>query len=64
VQYARATGARVIAVDAGDEKGEMCKQLGAEEYIDFTKTENVEDEVRRITTHGGESVPETPQCCR
>jgi len=35
VQYARYAGIRVLAIDAGD-KGELCKSLGAEEFIDFT----------------------------
>ena len=53
VQYAKAMGVRVIAVDAGDEKGKLCKELGAEEYLDFTKVKDLEEEVRQITVHGG-----------
>lgn len=30
VQYARAMGLRVIAIDTGDSKKEMCLRLGAE----------------------------------
>lgn len=37
VQYAKAMGIRVIAIDGGDEKRELCRKLGAEEFIDFTK---------------------------
>lgn len=35
VQYAKAMGMRIIAIDGGDDKKELCKRLGAEEYIDF-----------------------------
>jgi propanol-preferring alcohol dehydrogenase len=38
VQYAKAMGMRVIAVDGGDEKRDLCKKLGAEAFIDFTTT--------------------------
>lgn len=53
MQYAKAMGIRVIAVDGGEEKDKLCKDLGAEEYIDFTKVKNMEEEVLRITTYGG-----------
>lgn len=34
IQYAKAMGYRVIAIDAGKEKEEYCIQLGAEVYVD------------------------------
>jgi len=37
VQYAKAMGMRVIAIDGGEEKRKLCKELGAEEFIDFTQ---------------------------
>lgn len=37
VQYAKAMGMRVIAIDGGDKKKTLCMKLGAEAYIDFTK---------------------------
>lgn len=46
-------GLRIIAVDAGDEKGELCTKLGAEKYIDFTKATNLIEEIMGITTYGG-----------
>lgn len=52
VQYAKAMGMRVIAVDGGEEKGKLCKDLGAEEYLDFTAVENMAAEVTRITKYG------------
>lgn len=36
VQYAKAMGMRVIAIDGGDAKRELCMKLGAEAFIDFT----------------------------
>ena len=36
VQYAKAMGMRVIAVDGGDEKRDLCKRLGIEAFIDFS----------------------------
>ena len=38
MQYAKAMGFRVIAIDTGSEKQEMClNTLGAEEFVDFAK---------------------------
>ena len=47
---------RVIAVDGGDEKRDLCKRLGAEEFIDFTTTKDIAAEVLRITTYGAHGV--------
>lgn len=44
---------RVIAIDGGKEKEELCKKLGAEEYIDFMTCKDIKAEVMRITTYGG-----------
>lgn len=49
-------GMRVIAIDGGAEKGELCKKLGAEEYIDFTSTKDIAAEIMRITTYGAHGV--------
>lgn len=38
VQYAKALGARVVALDRGD-KEEFCKGLGADAFVDFTRFE-------------------------
>ena len=47
---------RVIAIDGGDAKGELCKKLGAEHYIDFHKVKDVAAEVKSITTYGAHGV--------
>lgn len=48
-------GMRVIAVDGGDEKRNLCKRLGAEAFIDFT-TKDIIAEIMRITTYGAHGV--------
>jgi propanol-preferring alcohol dehydrogenase len=50
VQLAKAMGMRVIAIDGGEEKKELClKTLGADEFIDFTQVKDVAEEVIRVT---------------
>ncbi|KXH36855.1 zinc-binding dehydrogenase [Colletotrichum simmondsii] len=49
VAYARAMGYRVIGVDAGPEKGEICKDQGAEVYIDVTEPGTLAEKVRKAT---------------
>lgn len=56
VQYARAMGMRIIAVDGGAEKDKLCKDLGAEVYIDFTKVKDIPVEVEKITTYGAHGI--------
>ncbi|UPL00882.1 hypothetical protein LCI18_011816 [Fusarium solani-melongenae] len=53
LQYAKAMGMRAIAVDGG-QKEKMCRDLGAEEFIDFSG--DVVGEVMRITTYGAHGV--------
>ncbi|KIM61842.1 hypothetical protein SCLCIDRAFT_1215659 [Scleroderma citrinum Foug A] len=38
VQYARNMGFRVIAIDSGKEKRELCLSLGAEKWVDFRES--------------------------
>jgi len=56
VQYARAQGVQVIGIDGGDEKGTFVKSIGAEKYIDFTKTTDLVQEVIKITGGGAHAV--------
>lgn len=49
-------GMRVIAVDGGEDKRKLCKDLGAEEFIDFGETKDLAAEVTRITTYGAHAV--------
>ncbi|AEO71501.1 f1130d7d-60cf-481d-be96-77bddcf93987 [Thermothielavioides terrestris] len=52
IQYARAMGLRVIAIDGGREKGESCRQLGAAAYVDFTSSSDLVQEVKQATPEG------------
>jgi propanol-preferring alcohol dehydrogenase len=48
VQLAKAMGMRVVGVDGGDEKRDLCMKLGCEAFVDFTKVDNVAEEVVKI----------------
>ena len=52
IQYAKAMGLRVVGIDGGEEKGEFIKSLGAEAYVDFTKSKNVAQDIIAITDGG------------
>ncbi|KAH7305890.1 alcohol dehydrogenase [Stachybotrys elegans] len=52
LQYAKAMGLNTIAVDGGDEKAKVCKELGASSYIDFTKTKDIVKDVQAATDDG------------
>lgn len=56
IQYARAMGMRVIAIDGGEAKEKMCKDLGAEAFIDFRNTKDIAAEIMKITTYGAHGV--------
>lgn len=53
-------GFRVIAIDGGDQKKELCKKLGAEEFIDFTTAKDIPAEVMRITGYGAHGLSQHP----
>lgn len=52
IQYAKAMGYRVLAIDGGEEKGEFVKSLGAEVFVDFKKTKDIVKEITEITKGG------------
>ncbi|KAH8888348.1 GroES-like protein [Thozetella sp. PMI_491] len=52
VQYAKAMGFIPIAVDIGEEKGRVCKELGAETYIDFATSKSVVEGLKKATHDG------------
>ncbi|KAI5867905.1 dehydrogenase-like protein [Durotheca rogersii] len=52
IQYAKAMGLHAIAIDGGEEKGKMCKELGAGTYIDFSTSKNLVQEVKAATPDG------------
>lgn len=41
-----------IAIDAGAEKGRVCKELGAVEYIDIETSPNVIKDLKKVTPNG------------
>lgn len=45
-------GLHVIAVDTGDEKEKMTKELGAHTFVDFAKSSNVVKDVQAATEDG------------
>jgi propanol-preferring alcohol dehydrogenase len=51
-QYAKAMGLKTIAIDAGEEKEKMCKQLGSYAFVDFGKSKDVVKDVQAATEDG------------
>ena len=49
VQLARAMGLRVIAVDTGTAKRDLCLRMGAEHFVDFKETQDTVKEVVSLT---------------
>ncbi|KAF9469457.1 chaperonin 10-like protein [Collybia nuda] len=53
VQYAVAMGLRVLAIDTGEAKKELCLKLGAEKWVDFQKSEDLTADVQAATGGSG-----------
>jgi len=49
IQYANVRGLRVIAVDTGADKKQLCLSFGAEKWIDFKETKDLTKSVLEIT---------------
>lgn len=49
VQYAAAMGLRVVAIDTGEEKKQLCLRLGAERWIDFKESKNIVQDIKDAT---------------
>ena len=64
VQYAKAMGMRVIAIDGGDVKRDLCKKLGAEHFIDFITTNDIPAEVMKLTQYGAHGKQSLYRCDR
>lgn len=52
VQYANGMGLRVIAIDTGSEKEQLCRKLGAEKWIDFKKEKDIVKAVQAAVPDG------------
>lgn len=59
IEIGKAMGARVIAVASSDEKLALCKQLGADDLINYT-TENLKDRINELTGGKGADVVYDP----
>ncbi|ANB15388.1 alcohol dehydrogenase ADH3 [Sugiyamaella lignohabitans] len=55
IQYARAMGFRVVAIDSGDAKEKICKDLGAEVFVDF-KSSDLSKQIVEATSGGPHAV--------
>ena len=55
IQIAKAVGAKVIAAASTDEKCALCKSIGADETINYTK-ETLRDAVKKLTGGNGPDV--------
>ncbi|KAF5392025.1 hypothetical protein D9757_003260 [Collybiopsis confluens] len=53
VQYAVAMGLRVIAIDTGASKRELCMKLGAEKWVDYAASKDLVQDVRDATGGAG-----------
>ncbi|KAF5347373.1 hypothetical protein D9758_011288 [Tetrapyrgos nigripes] len=50
VQYAKAMGLRIIAIDTGESKRSLCiDQLGAEKWIDFMESKDIINDVKEAS---------------
>ena len=56
VQFAKAMSCKVIAIDGGNKKQELCERSGADHFIDFKITTDVVQKVMTITGGGANAV--------
>ena len=59
IQIAKAAGARVIAAASSDEKLALCREIGADETINYTSG-NIRDDLKRLTGGKGPDVVYDP----
>ncbi|EMR64126.1 putative alcohol dehydrogenase protein [Eutypa lata UCREL1] len=64
IQYAKVKGLKVLAIDAGGEKGAMCTKLGADAFVDFTQTKDITSDVVKITNGGAHAILVTSSSVR
>ena len=70
VQIAREKGFKIIAIDSGQEKGELCLTLGATSYIDISTTsedtviEKIKNQTHSEGAHAAIVVPGTESAFR
>ncbi|KAF9530159.1 mannitol-1-phosphate dehydrogenase MPDH1 [Crepidotus variabilis] len=49
VQYAKYMGRRVIAIDTGDDKHKLVKDLGADVWLDFKESKDIVADIKKAT---------------
>jgi NADPH2:quinone reductase len=59
IQIGKVLGARVIAASSSDEKGELCRSIGADETINYA-TGNIRDRLKELTGGKGADVVYDP----
>ena len=59
IQIAKATGARVIAAASSDEKCRLCRQIGADETINYSR-DNLRESLKTLTEGRGPDVVYDP----
>ncbi len=59
IQIGKVIGARVIAAASSDAKCELCRSIGADETINYTRA-NIRDEIKRLTDAKGVDVVYDP----
>ena len=59
IQIGKVLGARVIAASSSDEKGELCRSIGADETINYA-TGNIRDRLKELTGGKGPEVVYDP----
>jgi NADPH2:quinone reductase len=59
IQIGKVLGARVIAASSSDEKGELCRSIGADAAINYA-TSNLREELKRLTDGKGPDVVYDP----
>lgn len=56
IQYGKALGLQVLAIDGGPGKEDLCKGLGADAFVDFTKSKDMVKDIQDITNGGPHGV--------
>ncbi|CAI6085951.1 unnamed protein product [Clonostachys chloroleuca] len=55
LQYGKAMGINCIAIDAGEDKAKLCKELGAVAFIDYKTSPNIAADLRATIPDGLEA---------
>ncbi|KIV97928.1 hypothetical protein PV10_01629 [Exophiala mesophila] len=56
IQFAKAMSLRVIAIDTGSDKEALCRQFGADDFLDYATTKDLVGKVMSLTDGGANAV--------